>query len=698
MSKLTKLIKHPFMFFKDLRLLHGINKFKNQKTYKNMFVISNLSQLNIIKNIIKYENIENIVLVILYTNANKKMPQIVFDEAKKDNFNEIILFLLPNSPTRLKLASYIIMNKDFKKLINIYKPKHLYMLSFEAHYNVLANIAKNNNAELILIDEGTGTYKDKKDLDLSIAKKIIWQFFKLDDAFKWANNFSKIYALAPEILKDNFNADEYIKFSPHLNRFDDIDNTTLSLIQKYNITSNDIIYTNQRYIIEAYDFADALIYILDTISKNLNSKIFIKMHPKDHNSTIKIFEEKLSDFENLILILENTFLIEQSIRYIHPKAVISLTSTTLVTTTIISKNIKCYSIADWFCTLVPKTERNLIGINQILDHKEILYKFNNINFIQDEKFEFNQQKNLNKEENNQALYIQNFKTSYDEHKYYKAILNFQLAYDDILSASLDEIVSFLHCLDMQNGIKSINIFLDILTNTIIQTSDNNIISSQQYKILKKLFEIAIRHIELGHIKDSFVLLDNIFMFFTLFENQLENNKSNLICALYKTDKELHKSVMQFYLKCEEKLISIYNKQKYIQFCDVLDKNKILLDGELLDKYIDAAAKTKQYLKIKNLVDKIKINENNINIIINTYYNLSDIQGVKNILQKYDNMINLNNFEVLDMISKIYELSGDYEKALKYIEMAIHSNTSKLTNSLRMRKFYILQFIKFETNN
>ena len=259
MSKLTKLIKHPFMFFKDLRLLHGINKFENQKTYKNMFVISNLSQLNIIKNIIKYENIENIVLVILYTNANKKMPQIVFNEAKKDKFNEIILFLLPNSPANLNLASFIIMNKDFKKLINIYKPKYLYMLSFEAHYNVLANIAKNNNTELILIDEGTGTYKDKKDLNLSIAKKIIWQFFKLDDAFKWANNFSKIYALAPDILKDNFNADEYIKFSPHLNRFDDIDNATLSLIQKYNITSNDIIYTNQRYTIEAYDFADALI-------------------------------------------------------------------------------------------------------------------------------------------------------------------------------------------------------------------------------------------------------------------------------------------------------------------------------------------------------------------------------------------------------------------------------------------------------
>ncbi|TWO27704.1 hypothetical protein XK09_07505 [Campylobacter lanienae] len=696
MSKFTKLIKHPINFFKDMKILHGINKFNNSKAYKNMFVISNLSQLNIIKNIIKYENIKDIVLIIVYAKANLKMPKIVFDEAKKESFDEIILFLLPNSPANLNLRSYIIMNKDFKNLLNLFKPNYLYMLSFEAHYSLLANMAYNSGAKLILIDEGTGTYKDKKDLNLNIIKKSIWQFLKLDDAFKWANNFSKIYALAPESLKENFKADEYIKFSPHINKFDSIDSNTLSLIQKYNITSNDIIYTNQRYIIEAYDFSDTLISILDTISKKLNSKIFIKMHPKDHDTTIKIFKEKLINFENLILILENAFLIEQSIRYTRPKAVISLTSTTLVTTHVVSKNIKCYSIADWFCALVPKTERNLIGINQILDHKEILYKFKNIDFIQDENFEFNQQKNINEEDNSQELYIQNFTNAYDEHKYYKAILNFQLAYDSILSASVNEIVKMLYSLDFENGIKSVNIFIDIFADSIIETKDNKIIPSQKYKILKTLFDIALKHIELGHIQHSFMLLDNIFMLFSLFENHLENDKRSLISILHKTDNELYENLMKFYLASEDKLIFIHNKKKYSQFCDILGKNKIFLKNDILhDKYIIALIQEKQYLKVKHLINEININKNNIDAIINAYYNLSDINGAINILEKYESMINLSNFTTIDMVSKIYESNQNYKKALKYIETIVRYNPSKLTNDLRARKFYILQFINFQ---
>ena len=396
------------------------------------------------------------------------------------------------------------------------------------------------------------------------------------------------------------------------------------------------------------------------------------------------------------MILENAFLIEQSIKYTRPKAVISLTSTTLVTTHVVSKNIKCYSIADWFCALVPKTERNLIGINQILDHKEILYKFKNIDFIQDENFEFNQQKNINEEDNSQELYIQNFINAYDEHKYYKAILNFQLAYDNILSASVDEIVKMLYSLDFENGIKSVNIFIDIFADSIIETKDNKIIPSQKYKILKTLFDIALKHIELGHIQHSFMLLDNIFMLFSLFENHLENDKRSLISILHKTDNELYENLMKFYLASEDKLIFIHNKKKYSQFCDILDKNQVLLKNDILyNKYITVLIQEKQYLKVKHLINEININKNNIDTIINAYYNLSDINGAINILEKYESMINLSNFTTIDMVSKIYELNLNYKKALKYIETIVRYNPSKLTDDLRARKFYILQFINFQ---
>ncbi|CUU70689.1 Alpha-2%2C8-polysialyltransferase (POLYST) [Campylobacter hyointestinalis subsp. hyointestinalis] len=696
MSKTTKLIKHPISFFKDLKILNGMNKFQQTKTYKNIFIISNLSQLNIIKNIIEYEKLKDILLVVLYTNKNTKMPKLILNEAKKDIFEQIVLFLLPNGPMNLKLTSYITIKKDYEKLIKLYQPNYVYLLSFEAHYSILANIAQNNGAKLILIDEGTGTYKDKKELNFNILKKNIWRYFNLDSAFKWANNFSKIYASNPECLKNNFFANEFIKFSPHLDRFKSIDNATLSLIQKYNITNDDIIYTNQRYTIEIDDFVDTIILILDIISKKLNSKIFIKMHPKDHDTTIKIFKEKLSDFKNIILILDNAFLIEQSIRYIHPKAVISLTSTTLVTTQVINKNIKSYSIADWFCNIVPKTDRNLIGIKQIEEHKEILYRFQNIEFIKNGDFVYKPSQIIMQKDENKELYIENFKSACLEHKYFKAILNFQLAYnDDILSATFDEIINFLYCLELQNGITSINNFLNILTDRIIKTNNSNFLSYEKYKILKVLLEIAIKHIDLGHIRDSFVLLDNIFMLFTLFNDKLENDKYILASILLKSDCDLYSSLMQFYFKCEEKLILVHNKQKYVVFCNVLDKNRVFLNQILTDKYIIALEKTKQYLKIQNIAHTININEKNIYSIINAYYNLSNIKGAKDILDKYDYLINTDDFLKLNRISNIYELNQDYEKALKYINLAVQKNPSKLTQDLRLRKFHIQQFIKFK---
>ncbi|WP_179187773.1 hypothetical protein, partial [Campylobacter devanensis] len=265
-----------------------------------------------------------------------------------------------------------------------------------------------------------------------------------------------------------------------------------------------------------------------------------------------------------------------------------------------------------------------------------------------------------------------------------------------ISASLDEIVKMLYSLDFENGIKSVNIFIDIFADSIIETKDNKIIPSQKYKILKTLFDIALKHIELGHIQHSFMLLDNIFMLFSLFENHLENDKRSLISILHKTDNELYENLMKFYLASEDKLIFIHNKKKYSQFCDILDKNQVLLKNDILyNKYITVLIQEKQYLKVKHLINEININKNNIDTIINAYYNLSDINGAINILEKYESMINLSNFTTIDMVSKIYESNQNYKKALKYIETIVRYNPSKLTDDLRARKFYILQFINFQ---
>ncbi|ANE35936.1 alpha-2,8-polysialyltransferase [Campylobacter iguaniorum] len=695
MSKFTKLVKHPIRYFKDLKILNGINKFSEMKSYNNMFIVSNLSQLSIINNIIKYEKLSNNILVILYTNKNLKMPKLMLEEAKNNFFDEIVLLLLPNSPINLKLKNYLIMQKDYIKLINNYNPSYVYLLSFEAYYSLLANIAKNYNAKLILIDEGSGTYKDKKNIKISLLKNMVWSGLKLNSAFDWANNFDKIYALFPEYLKENFICNEFIKFSPHINKFGVYDKT-ISFVNKYGLTENDIIYTNQRYTVEANDFVDNIISILDAISKKLDSKVFIKMHPKDRDETIQLFKEKLASFKNLVLISENAFMMEQVIAYVRPKAVFSLTSTTLISTCLASGHTKVYSIADWLCELIPKTKYNLIGIKQIQEHKAILYKFKHINFIKDENFDFKFVNKTMKMIDGKLckIYKNNFKNAYQSHKYYNAIINFQLAYDNVLFASFDEIVIFLECLNREYGIGSLNVFSNIFISSIAKVNGSNIILQSKYKILKKLFKIALEHIQLGDIEQSFILLDNIFAIFTLHHNKLEICKQDYVFMLLKSEfQDLYDDLMEFYIISEKKLIDIYNEKKYAQFCYILKINPILKNKITIDKYISALYNTEQYVEISKIAENLEINDKNIWNILNTYIKLGYIDMAKNLLDNY--AINTIDFEKLTTISNVYEVAKDYKKSLEYLDKSVLYNPSKLTSKVRLRKFHLQQFLKFD---
>ena len=455
MSKKSKFLKNPKKFFLD-SMWFKKNNLKTNLSYKNLFVISHLGQLNQVESLIEYEQIENCLLVILYTNKNTKVPKSIQNQYNKNLFDNSILFLLPNSPNNYNTKSLVFIKRNYQELINIARPDNLYLLSFENHYSLLAEVAKESKVYLALIDEGTATYKSP---DLSeyykkqtLIKKLIAKALNVNQAFYWTTTFDNVYGAFPELLKSTFKAKSYNRFFAHAGKFT-IDENTTKLINNYNVTDNDFIYVNQRYPIDDTDFVDAILDILEKISKYHQSKIFIKMHPKDSDTLKSIFINKLQDYQNIIFIKENEFLIEPTIQMVKPKGVIGLTSTSLVYAPLVSPKTKVYSIKPWFINLIP-TENNQTGIDIINDHFKILQQFKHVIELHDEtQLENTTIKHSNKNLNTK-IHLDIARSAYEENKYQKAIVNYIWAYPNgIESIPIDDYVKYLNAFWNINGIK-----------------------------------------------------------------------------------------------------------------------------------------------------------------------------------------------------------------------------------------------------
>ena len=383
---MKKIILHPIQYIEDSPWFKTDN-LKINRRCKNIFIVSHLGQLKQVESLILKEKIESSLLIIVYTKKNLRVPQSIQSQYNKTLFVDSILFLLPNNPNNYKLKSLIYMKRNYKYLIEKIKPKNLYLLSFENHYCLLANVAISNNIKLILIDEGTATYKEPNlsayHKEHSFFRKIIAKIFGVDSSFNRIKNFDTVYGAFPKLLEPLFYANSYKYFFAYENT-EKIEGI-VKLSKIYNITHNDFIYVNQRYPIQEEDFVNTLLTILDTISKFYNSNIFIKMHPKDSEELKAFFFNALVNYSNIFFIKENEFLIEPSIKEINPKGIIGLTSTTLVYTPFISINTsKIYSIVPWFLELLPK-ENNQKAISILKNHYTILEKFNHIKSLYNEE-------------------------------------------------------------------------------------------------------------------------------------------------------------------------------------------------------------------------------------------------------------------------------------------------------------------------
>lgn len=86
LKKIKKALFQPKKFFQDSMWLTTSPFYLTPPPRNNLFVISNLGQLNQVQSLIKIQKLTNNLLVILYTSKNLKMPKLVHQSANKNLF------------------------------------------------------------------------------------------------------------------------------------------------------------------------------------------------------------------------------------------------------------------------------------------------------------------------------------------------------------------------------------------------------------------------------------------------------------------------------------------------------------------------------------------------------------------------------------------------------------------------------------
>jgi len=378
LKKIKKLIFHPILFIKDALWFKNEN-INISDNYDTLFIISHLGQLQKAEMFIKYKKNSNCIIVILYTKKNLEIPNSIIKNLDNNLVKDYFLLLLPNYPNNLKLKSLVYMNRNYKNLIAKVKPKEIILFSFENHYSLLINFTREKYIKTILIEEGTATYKtpEKSEyyLEKSYLKYIFAKFLKIHYAFSWTIDFDEVYGTYPDVLSQTFKRSKCYYFFPYEFETDNL-GLVDDIIDKYKITNNDFIYINQRYAIDYRDFSNILIKILFLLlKKNKNTKIFIKLHPKDSVNLKKYLELTLYNSNDIILIKESEFAIESVIKKVKPKVVIGLTSSVLVYVRKISPTTIPYSITPLFLSYLKKKNKYYDAIYLINNHFNIIKKF-----------------------------------------------------------------------------------------------------------------------------------------------------------------------------------------------------------------------------------------------------------------------------------------------------------------------------------
>lgn len=410
----------------------------------NLFVISNLGQLNHIKALISYYDFHNCGVIVLFTLANLEVPKDIQNSLSDSVFRHSFFLEIPRSPNRINLAMTKRLYEKYSFYLSKFRASRLFILSFQYHYALLGQIADDMGTEINLVEEGLGTYrlvnpeerKLEKDFTFEVVKrsakktltktqifKFIYskykpfkelalqtksfvkdvyespelqaQFIKVNKNKKLQailspyTTFNSTYTSFPYIAENIFEAQDN-KFYPVFARpeEEDVENA-LEVIKAYDISNKDYIYVSQKFSIDSDEYVHIVEKVFNKILENNEGKIFIKTHPKrESQATLSAFEELEQIYKGKVyLIRESSFLIEEVVRQSNVRGVIGITSSALVYAAIVSSECKSYSLAKILLNKLEGKPKNIRGINMISSHLRMIENFENVIFLDKEYLE-----------------------------------------------------------------------------------------------------------------------------------------------------------------------------------------------------------------------------------------------------------------------------------------------------------------------
>lgn len=641
-KKIKTLLKDPKQVIINKFFLND-NTFTLDENIKcdNTFVLSHLGQLKQVDTMIKFENLKNNLIIIVYTEANLEMPNLILEQYDREIIDNAVLFKLPRLVNNLSIFKIFHLERIYKKLLETIDIQNsIYLMSFEGHYGIFAHLAKEKNIRLDLVEEGTATYKlqkvDSKIINTSPVVNILPKTKFLLSVFPFLYDtkrliflsFDTIYAGFLGPLESVFDVKNVVKYFAHSN----IDTSKVEiLVSSYGITKDDYIYVNQRYPINEKEFSSIILDILYAFVKDTKAKVFIKMHPKDTPSLIKAFQNTImrnNVDKKIVLVTDKSFLIEPVISLVKPKVVLGLTSTSLVYTSLVSPKTKVVSIAPLFLDGVRKNIANTNGVQVIENHFSIMKNFQNIEVIEKKEdiqnIPFNETVRNDFKTNSKQMkkYLNIAQEAYTQAKYLKASMYYEWACDmDVDNLSLDDKINYLLAIENIDNDQKLFVAINSLVTSleVLNKKIKDKVSDSCINLMNSMF-IS------GHF-DKSMELENIYYHL----NDIEKVSTENIHIL-------DNKFIEYFLK---KLFLIGNNYEFLIYYDLVNAN---IKNDFIIPY--------KYLKKENT--NFKLNKNNI-IELHIYF---EILYKKNNIEEILNHIHYNNKNI---ITKRFAALLKYEK-------------------------------------
>jgi poly-alpha-2,8 sialosyl sialyltransferase len=404
---------------------------------KNIFFVAHYGQIIQCNQFIRVNNLENNELAILYTTKNMTIPKMVEDTVDRSLFNRIARYKLPTSCMQPHIGRIIKIRAKYKKYLQEHKPTDIYVFSFEGHYVLLEELACRMGIRIHLIEEGLGTYKlalpDYRDSAQKTWKQTcnnafckssasqnlwvkgfvallqlpfdLWDFSKrlyvqerTQSALlnvmprKWRafklrfSKFESLHVAFPDVLQSRF---PDIKISPYfvhepsnaleLSSEDVIASQT---VEKYNITSEDIVFVSQRYAVSLPILVPHIIRALErayTHIGNPRARLFIKLHPKESELVRAAYLSAKSKLNRRLIVIDSpAFPVELLVAQAKIQALIGISSSSLVYSEKINPELKIFSIGDSLIREISKYPAERQALSQMEAHVSLLKLFSHV--------------------------------------------------------------------------------------------------------------------------------------------------------------------------------------------------------------------------------------------------------------------------------------------------------------------------------